>query len=197
MIDGHEVEGAQFDKVRPHIGTITGRMMYLLNPRADDVSLEDIAHSLSRIVRWNGHIKDGDAGHTLTVAEHSLRVAARIAEAGCLPELELAALLHDAHEAYLGDIPTPAAYALGAQRVAAIKLGLDTAIHVYFGVRKFIPYTWQVLIKAADRAEGQRESDTRFVGRDYMCSREVQRAFVNKAHELLEECSAAKREELL
>lgn len=65
--------------------------------RPDDISLDFIAEGLCNMVRWAGH-----AGNTYSVAAHSL-IVAHI----CPPEFKLHALLHDAAEAYIGDIPAP------------------------------------------------------------------------------------------
>lgn len=67
-----------------------------------DVSIKDIAHALSRICRFNGHIK---VFHS--VAEHCVEVSRKAELKGLKAEVQLYALLHDAAEAYLGDIPTP------------------------------------------------------------------------------------------
>ncbi|PIE19044.1 MAG: phosphohydrolase [Proteobacteria bacterium] len=80
------------------IQTFGGRRLEPLSPRAEDLAVEDIAHALSLLCRFNGHCRA-----FYSVAEHSVRVA-RILP----PELALWGLLHDAGEAYLGDIPRPA-----------------------------------------------------------------------------------------
>jgi hypothetical protein len=67
------------------------------DPRAADVRLEDLAHSLARINRYNGHTKE-----TFSVAQHLV-----LASQECEPEIALATLLHDAGEVYLGDVITP------------------------------------------------------------------------------------------
>ena len=79
------------------IQTRTGRRFSVSNPRAEDVSLDDIAPALSRICRFAGQCDP-----FYSVAEHSVRVARRVP-----PSLRLAALLHDAAEAYPGDVPGP------------------------------------------------------------------------------------------
>jgi len=79
------------------IQTHGGRQFWPLAPRADDIDIGDIAHSLSLLCRFNGHCRE-----FYSVAEHSLRVS-RL----CAPEQALWGLLHDAAEAYFGDIPRP------------------------------------------------------------------------------------------
>lgn len=79
------------------IQTFTGRKFYPVAPRAADVAIEDIAHALSLLCRFNGH-----CAAFYSVAEHSVRVAAALPR-----ELRLWGLLHDAAEAYLGDVPRP------------------------------------------------------------------------------------------
>lgn len=72
-------------------------MFWPLDPRPDEVDLEDIAHALSLVCRFGGHCK-----RFYSVAEHSVRVHDLVA-----PEFRFAALLHDAAEAYVGDMVTP------------------------------------------------------------------------------------------
>lgn len=77
--------------------TYTGRQFWPIDPRADEVCIEDIAHSLSMMCRYAGHCI-----RFYSVAEHSVLLA-RAAS----PENALWALLHDASEAYLVDVPRP------------------------------------------------------------------------------------------
>lgn len=77
--------------------TLTGRKVHVLNPQPDQICLEDIAGALSRICRFGGMI----ANH-YSVAQHSVLVS-KI----CPPELAQIGLLHDATEAYLGDVIGP------------------------------------------------------------------------------------------
>lgn len=79
------------------IRTFTGKYVNPLNPDPDTICIEDIAHALSQICRFGGHLP-----YFYSVADHSLAVSY------CLPdEHALAGLLHDASEAYLCDIPSP------------------------------------------------------------------------------------------
>jgi hypothetical protein len=77
-----------------------GRMFWPLDARPNEVRIEDIAHSLANICRWGGR-----CSHFYSVAQHSLLVSEIVEETH--PDIALQALLHDAAEAYLGDIITP------------------------------------------------------------------------------------------
>lgn len=79
------------------IQTYTGGQFYPLEPSPADLNIVDIAHALSMLCRFNGHVKS-----FYSVAEHSVHVS-RIVP----PEQALAGLLHDATEAYLTDLPRP------------------------------------------------------------------------------------------
>lgn len=79
------------------IRTFTGRYVDPFDPKPDDIVIEDIAHALSNLCRFGGHTK-----RFYSVAEHSVLCAMLVPG-----EHKLAALLHDASEAYLVDIPTP------------------------------------------------------------------------------------------
>lgn len=79
------------------IQTYSGKQFYALDPQPEDICIEDIAHALSNMCRYAGHCKK-----FYSVAEHSILVAEYLPS-----EYQLAALLHDASEAYLVDIPRP------------------------------------------------------------------------------------------
>ena len=90
--------------------TVSGRRFYPLDPRPEDISIEDIAHALSHICRFGGHT----CGF-YSVAQHSLHVVAlvhdgfsdRVMQPACVRETLLWALFHDAPEAYIGDMIRP------------------------------------------------------------------------------------------
>lgn len=78
-------------------GVSSGRLIDISRPSLEDIAIEDIAYSLAHMLRFNGHLK-----HPISVARHSIYVAELVCE-----HCKFAALLHDAHEAYLGDITRP------------------------------------------------------------------------------------------
>jgi 5'-deoxynucleotidase YfbR-like HD superfamily hydrolase len=80
-----------------YVSTYSGNRFYPLEPRIDRVDIEDIAHGLAYQCRFNGQTRE-----FYSVAQHSLVVATLVP-----PRLRLAALLHDAAEAYLGDMVKP------------------------------------------------------------------------------------------
>lgn len=84
------------------IETLSGSMFDFDTPRAEDVTVQDIAIALGNTCRFGGHVTQ-----YYSVAEHAVMVYRLVRDAGCRPELCLAALHHDSHEAYLGDVPTP------------------------------------------------------------------------------------------
>lgn len=86
------------------IRTFTGKEFYPLEPRINDICIEDIAHALSNLCRFTGHTK-----HFYSVAQHSVYVSRFISYPGIekQKEYELYGLLHDASEAYICDISRP------------------------------------------------------------------------------------------
>jgi hypothetical protein len=85
-----------------YIQTFTGRKFYSLEANINDIDLEDIAHSLSMLCRFNGHTKT-----FYSVAEHSVMVSRLLAKRGYDRSIQLWGHMHDAVEAYLTDIPAP------------------------------------------------------------------------------------------
>jgi len=77
--------------------TYSGKRFHPLSPRAEDIDIVDIAHALSMACRYGGHCK-----WHYSVAQHCVLVASKAP-----PEAKLHALLHDASEAYLGDVIRP------------------------------------------------------------------------------------------
>jgi len=89
-----EIQGFQ----DPCIGTYTGKRIYFGNIKAEDISIIDIAHSLSHICRFTGHTKEfySVAQHSVLVSDHQTTLAEK-----------RAGLLHDATECYLNDLASP------------------------------------------------------------------------------------------
>lgn len=82
--------------------TYTGQVIDPMNPSPESINLTDIAHSLSLMVRANGHYK-----HFYSIGQHSVNVARELARIGCEPLIQIQGLLHDSSEAYLADIIKP------------------------------------------------------------------------------------------
>jgi 5'-deoxynucleotidase YfbR-like HD superfamily hydrolase len=134
---------------------LSGRRLDLLDPSALDVEIEDIAHGLSRVARWNGQTA-GDWPYT--VAEHSLLVEDLLPLFGPATAAErLAALLHDAPEYVIGDMISPFKAALGFD-YAAFEDRLAAAIHLRFGLPAVLPAGLKTRIKKADRVSAYLEA---------------------------------------
>lgn len=86
----------------PWIQTRSGRRFPFLAPRFDDVDLRDIAYALSNLARFTGHTRRGEDGAIYSVAQHSVLVSHAVPE-----KHALVGLMHDAPEAYLGDVSSP------------------------------------------------------------------------------------------
>jgi hypothetical protein len=114
--------------------TFTGRAFYPMAPHADEVDPVDIAHALGLICRYGGHVK-----RFMSVAEHCVLMSQAVA-----PENALWALLHDATEAYVGDMVRPLKHAMPAYREAEDRLML--VICDRFG----LSYDCPAEVKAAD-----------------------------------------------
>lgn len=103
----------------------SGRQVDLLMPCPSQISIDDIAHHLSQINRFNGA-----TSRPYSVAQHSIYVSMLVPD-----EIALFGLLHDAHEAYLGDLNTPLKNALCDNRISLISKRMDLAICAALGLR--------------------------------------------------------------
>jgi uncharacterized protein len=126
---------------------LSGRRLDLLDPSPLDVEIEDIAHGLARVARWNGQTA-GD--HAFSVAQHSLLVEAIVAAREPDPRWRLAALLHDAPEYVIGDMISPFKAVMGGD-YKGVERRLQEAVHLRFGLPRALPPDAAKVLKAADR----------------------------------------------
>jgi len=128
---------------------LSGRRLDLLDPTPIDIEIEDIAHGLAFVARWNGQTK-GDFAYS--VAEHSLlveQIYARLSP-DAPAKWRLAALLHDAPEYVIGDMISPVKSAVGPG-YSALDERLTAAIHLRFGLPAALPTPIKKAIKRADK----------------------------------------------
>jgi 5'-deoxynucleotidase YfbR-like HD superfamily hydrolase len=142
---------------------LSGRRLDLLDPSPLDVEIEDIAHGLARVARWNGQTS---GPHIFSVAQHSLLVEtiARERNPRLGVEARRALLLHDAPEYVIGDMISPFKAMIG-DAYKAVEKRLLTAIHVRFGLPPECSETLTRIIKAADQGAAYFEA-TRLAGFD-------------------------------
>jgi 5'-deoxynucleotidase YfbR-like HD superfamily hydrolase len=140
---------------------LSGRRLDLLDPSPEDIDIEDIAHGLARVARWNGQTV-GD--HAFSVAEHALIVEAIFSDRAPRRSNQdaLAALLHDAPEYVIGDLISPFKTAIGLD-YKAFELRILAAVHVCFGLPATLPPHLTGAIKAADAIAAYYEA-TRLAG---------------------------------
>ncbi len=127
---------------------LSGRRLDLLDPSPLDIEIEDIAHGLARVARWNGQTI---GAHIFSVAQHTLLVEAVLRAQ--MPRVDhrirLAVLLHDAPEYVIGDMISPFKAVIGGS-YKAVEKRLLTAIHIRFGLPAALPDEFTARIKAAD-----------------------------------------------
>jgi uncharacterized protein len=128
---------------------LSGRRLDLLDPTPVDIELQDIAHGLAFVARWNGQTQ-GDWPYS--VAEHSLLVEDLFArlDPTAPARWRLAALLHDGPEYVIGDMISPVKAAVGTG-YGDLDARLTAAIHIRFGLPAQLPARIKALIKRADR----------------------------------------------
>lgn len=188
---------------------LSGRRLDLLDPAPSDVEIEDIAHGLARVARWNGQTL---GAHAFSVAQHALIVEdiAAARNPGWPARWRLAGLLHDAPEYVVGDLISPFKTAIGLD-YKAFELRLLAAIHTRFGLPAVLPDNVQSEIKAADRVAAYYEATVLagfsqpeaqlFFGRpvdleapitaslvalEPLPAKDAQRAFLGRFHDLIE-----------
>ena len=127
---------------------LSGRRLDLAHPSPVDVEIEDIAHGLARVARWNGQTK---GGHAFSVAEHSVIVESlcQQLQPGLNPRDCMTALLHDSPEYVIGDMISPFKALLG-ESYKSIEARLQEAIHIRFELAPVTPVRLKKLIKKAD-----------------------------------------------
>lgn len=135
---------------------LSGRRLDLLDPTPMDIEIEDIAHGLAFVARWNGQTR---GEYAYSVAEHSILVTdihARLAPNAPV-KWRLAALLHDAPEYVIGDMISPVKAAVGPG-YGALDDRLSAAIHLRFGLPASLPKTVKAMIKRADKVSAWLEA---------------------------------------
>lgn len=184
---------------------LSGRRLDLLDPSPLDIEIEDIAHGLARVARWNGQTL---GEHPYTVAEHSLlveRLIVRFKPKATRAE-RLEALLHDAPEYVIGDMISPFKAALGLD-YHEFEDRLARAVRMRFGLAEPGERLAR-LVKRADRASAYFEAVQlagfgvaeagRIFGRPRFQGasefrlearpiHEVQSAFLTRFHELMDD----------
>lgn len=171
--------------VDPHvwvgaIRTVKGNPFNLLRPEPSMVELEEVAHSLSMQCRYNGHVPS-----FYSVAEHSVRVSVLLEDDGHSVDVQMAGLLHDAAEAYCGDMVRP------LKLIPELGIPFDEiedgiAIAVFAGLGHSDLYPLSESVHLADKAvyawevqnirTGKRQGDTPLMART---------AFIERYEELL------------
>jgi 5'-nucleotidase len=149
---------------------LSGRRLDLLDPSPMDIEIDDIAHGLARVARWNGQTS---GPLPFNVAQHSLIVENFCTELkpGWPAKWRLAALLHDGPEFVIGDMISPFKAQLGGQ-YKVIEHRLQQAIHVRFSLPPELPESIEKTIKRADRACAFFEA-TQFAGFDHAEARKL------------------------
>jgi 5'-deoxynucleotidase YfbR-like HD superfamily hydrolase len=142
---------------------LSGRRLDLLDPSPLDIEIDDIAHGLARVARWNGQTR---GEHAFSVAQHSVLVEAffSVMSDGATPADQLGALLHDAPEYVIGDMISPFKAVLGGD-YKKVEHRLEGAIRLRFGLTPHMTDEVKARVKQADQAAAFYEA-TRLAGFD-------------------------------
>ncbi len=155
------VEPSEATSKRAWQRMLSGRRLDLLAPDPADIAIEDIAHGLARVARWNGQTL---GPYAFSVAQHSLLVdeIAGGRDPNWPARWRLAALLHDAPEYVIGDLISPFKNAIGLD-YKQLERRLLAAIHTRFKLPAELPEAVRIEIKACDRIAAFYEA-TRLAG---------------------------------
>lgn len=131
------------------IETYTGVRFSLSAPQPEDVCVEDVAHSLAYQCRYNGHIRE-----FYSVAEHSCHVHDLLVREGHRDQVAFSGLMHDATEAYVGDLPAPLKSILPDYK--RVEYLVWDAVTVAFGMQLTLPVRVRELDRLMVLAEKKR-----------------------------------------
>lgn len=140
------------------VETYTGKKINLLSPDPYSIDIQDIAHGLSQICRFSGQ-----CSHFYSVAQHSINMTIELHKRGCGPRLMLLGMLHDAAEAYIGDITSPLKRLIPTYR----KIEKTLQDVVWIGLQITPPAQWEKeIIKRTDELLLGYEAQNLMVCRD-------------------------------
>lgn len=126
--------GVKSDRYGDWMCTFTGRKFWPLDPRAEDIEIQDIAHALSLQCRYGGHCR-----RFYSVAQHSVLVSRYLDDDGYSKTMALTGLLHDAAEAYLVDMPRPLKHSPEMAQYVALENVVQSTIYEKFGLEPTEP----------------------------------------------------------
>ena len=149
---------------------LSGKKLDIMNPNTDDIEIEDIAHGLSRVARWNGQT-EGD--YAFSVAQHSVLVEGicRHLDPNISKEMSLLALLHDASEYVIGDMISPFKNVLG-DNYRQFEDKLEEVINIRFGLPEKMAPEVKKFIKQGDTISAYLEA-TQIAGFDKEEAQEI------------------------
>jgi 5'-deoxynucleotidase YfbR-like HD superfamily hydrolase len=125
------------------IQTFCGKKAHIFNLQVEEIDINDIAHSLSLICRFNGHCKE-----FYSVADHSIRVCEVVEDQLNFYEPRLLALVHDAQEIYASDVPRPVKQFLTEYK--ELEESIARVIRKHFGLSEESYLQFSKIIKKAD-----------------------------------------------
>ena len=128
----------------PQIQVASGVTVLLSEPEPEKIFIEDIATATSKLTRYTGHTRV-----FYSVAQHSHWVSTRVYERTGSEQMALSALLHDAAEAYIGDVSRPLKM-LMEQMAPGVLKGVEARIAETIALKFGAEYPWHPLIKEMD-----------------------------------------------
>ena len=136
-----EVMATETTREGAWIRTYSGRRFFPLDPRPEDVCIEDIVHALGLKCRYGGHCRT-----FYSVAQHSVLVSHALEREGRSVSIQLQGLMHDAAEAYLPDVAAPIKPRL--EGFGDVEAEVERSIAEAFG----LPWPWNTAVKRVDSA---------------------------------------------